>query len=173
MLETIEQRLQTMEKSGELERIEEEAKARYRAYLERPNGFRLPRAESDRTYYIDPSITVPYDITDHTGRMIHRAGTTVHPLGSISLSTELLFFDGDDPAQVEWARSMTANDALNIKPILVNGPILTLINRWQSPVYFDQHGELSNRFRISAVPAVVSQDGEMLKIMEHKIKELE
>ena len=169
MLETIEQRLTALEESGELARIEDDAKARYQAYVERPEGVRLPRAKQNRTYYVDPSLTVPYDIKDHEGRIIHPAGTTVNPLDYMTLSKHLLFFDGDDPVQVEWARSMIDGDPVHIKPILTNGPVLALMKEWQVRLYFDQRGQLVERFDIERVPALVASDGSRLKVREFRL----
>ena len=166
MLQTIEQRLTALEASGELTRLKDDAKARYQAYVERPEGVQLPRATKNRTYHVDPSVTVPYDIKDHEGRIIHPAGTTVNPLDNITLSKQLLFFDGDDPIQVEWARSMVNGDPLHIKLILTNGPVLALMKEWQVRLYFDQRGQLAQRFHIQHVPALVASDGGRLKVME-------
>ncbi len=169
MLQTIEQRLIALEESGELTRIEEDAKARYQAYVERPEGVRLPRATLNRTYYVDPSLIVPYDIKDHEGRIIHPAGTPINPLDYMTLSKQLLFFDGDDPVQVEWTRSMVDGDPLHIKPILTNGPVLALMKEWQVRLYFDQRGQLAEQFGIQAVPVTLRQDGKMLKVVEHSL----
>lgn len=167
MLQTIEQRLTALEESGELARLEDDAKARYQAYVERPEGVRLPRATQNRTYYVDPSLTVPYDIKDHEGRIIHPAGTTINPLDYMTLSKQLLFFDGDDPVQVEWARAMVDGDPLHIKPILTDGPVLALMKEWQVRLYFDQRGQLVEQFGIQAVPVTLSQDGIRLRVVEH------
>ena len=169
MLLTIEQRLKSLEESGELARIEEDAKARYRAYVERPKGVHLPRAKKTRTYYVDPSLTVPYDIRDHEGRIIHPAGTTVNPLEYLTLSKQLLFFDGDDPIQAEWARSILGKYPGQIIPILINGPILTLMEEWHIRLYFDQRGQLTQYFGIQAVPAIVGQEGLILRAREISI----
>ncbi len=170
MLLTIEQRLQALEESGELARIEEDAKARYRAYVKRPKGVHLPRAKKNRTYYVDPSLTVPYDIRDHEGRIIHPAGTTVNPLDYITLSKRLLFFDGDDPVQVEWAQSMIVKDPLSVKAILINGPIMALMKQWKTRLYFDQHGRLVSLFGIKAVPATAAQDKKQIIVVEYGVE---
>ena len=166
MLLTIEQRLKALEESGELARIEEDAKAQYRAYVERPKGVHLPRAKKDRTYYVDPSLTVPHDIRDHEGRLIHPAGTTVNPLDYITLSKQLIFFDADDPIQLEWVRSMLEKKTTQNTLILTNGPVITLMTEWQKRLYFDQGGQLTQNFGIQAVPAIVSQEGSKLYIRE-------
>lgn len=167
MLLTIEERLTSLEESGELTQIEEDAKARYKNYVERPEGVHLPRAQRNRTYHVDPGITVPYDIKDHKGRIIHPAGTTVNPLDHMTLSKQMMFFDGDDPVQVEWVRSMIESDPLRIKPILTNGPVLELMKEWQLRLYVDQRGQLVEHFAIQALPAVVSQEGKRLKVVEY------
>lgn len=169
MLQTIEQRLEAMEKGGELARIEEDAKARYQAYVERPQGVVLPRAIQNRTYYVDPSVTVPNDIKDNEGRIIHRAGTTVNPLDYVTLSKRLLFFDGNDPLQVEWARAMVDSDPAHIKPILTNGPVLALMKEWKIRLYLDQRGQLSELFGIYGIPAVIFQDKHRLKAVEYSL----
>lgn len=171
MLVTIEQRLKTLEENGELDRIEAEARSRYQDYAERPQGVHLPRAEQYRTYFVDPILTVPYDIKDHEGRLIYPAGTTVNPLDYMTLSKQLLFFDGDDPTQVEWARSMIDTDPHHIKPILTNGPVLEIMKAWQLRLYFDQRGRLVKLFGLQSLPAVVSQDGKRLKVIEYDIED--
>jgi len=164
MLVTIEQRLKSMEESGEL--------ARYQAYVEHPKGVHLPRAKKTRIYYVDPSLTVPYDIRDHEGRLFHPAGTTVDPLDYITLSKRLLCFDGDDPAQVEWVRSMFEKNPTKIKPILTNGPILALMKEWQARLHLDQRGQLVERLGIQGIPAVVEQDGKQLRVEERFVKHM-
>lgn len=169
MLVTIAQRLESLTDSGELARIEGEAKARYEAYLERPPGVQLPPAAQNRTYTVDPTLTVPYDIKDHEGRVIHPAGTTVNPLDTISLTRRLLFFDGDDPVQTAWARARILGDPHGFKTILTNGPLMALMKEWQERLYFDQGGRLVEQFGIRSVPAVVSQDGRRLRVEEFRL----
>jgi len=167
MLANIEQRLDTMQKSGERNRIESDAKARYLAYVERPAGINLPRATQTKTHYIDPTLTLPYDIKDDRGRILYPAGTTVNPLDYLPLPQQLVFFDGDDPAQVKWAKLLLDKNPAHVKPILVNGPVLDLMKEWKIRVYYDQRGRLVRRFVIKSVPATVSQDGKRLKVVEH------
>jgi len=171
MLLTIEQRLETLEANGELDRIEAAARPRYQGYVERPQGVHLPRAEQNRTYFVDPSLTVPYDIKEHEGRLIYPAGTTVNPLDYIRLSKQLLFFDGDDPVQVKWARAKIDGDPQHIKPILTNGPVLEIMKAWQLRLYFDQRGRLVEQFGLQALPATVNQEGLRLKVVEHSLND--
>jgi conjugal transfer pilus assembly protein TraW len=94
------------------------------------------------------------------------AGTRANPLEIVSLSKHLLFFDGTDERQVERARKLLAHYQGKLKPILVAGSYLALMQRWQLPVYFDQQGALTRKHGITQVPALLSQEGLQLRIYE-------
>lgn len=153
----------TPERIDELKREQHKAA---RQYAERPAGTSLPRTQEPATRWFDPSMTVPYDLRDHEGRLIHAAGTTINPLDWRPLTRQLLFIDGDDGAQVAWAEAMGAKDSTRVKVILVSGAPLELGRKWQQQVYFDQKGLLVAKLDIQQVPALVSQDGRRLRIDE-------
>jgi len=50
--------------------------------------------------------------------------------------------------------------------ILTGGSYLDLMRRWKRPVYYDQQGQLVEKFGIRHVPALVSQEGKRLRIDE-------
>lgn len=166
MLATIDARLRELARSGELARIEQDAKARYQAYTERPAGLLLPRATATRVRFNDPTLVVPYAIQDHAGKALYPAGTRVNPLERMTLSKRLLFFDADDPAQRAWAKALLDREGTRVKAILTNGPVLELMRTWKMRLFFDQRGTLVQHFGIEALPAIVSQDGTRLKIEE-------
>jgi conjugal transfer pilus assembly protein TraW len=167
LLSYIEQTLREKEKSGELANLEEQAKSRVVESIRIPKplaGIRPTQAA--RTFYFDPSIKVEQNITDDKGNIIVPAGTTKNPLEVVSLSKHLLFFDGRDPRQVRDARALIDHYGGKVKPILVAGSYLDLMKAWQLSVYFDQQGVLTTKFGITQVPALVSQEGMRLRIVE-------
>ena len=167
LLNAIEQQLRAKEHSGELARLQEAAKQRIIDSIEHPvplTGIR--RTERARSFYFDPSIVARENITDAKGNIIVPAGTRANPLEIVSLSKHLLFFDGTDERQVERARKLLAHYQGKLKPILVAGSYLALMQRWQLPVYFDQQGALTRKLGITQVPALVSQEGLQLRIDE-------
>jgi conjugal transfer pilus assembly protein TraW len=167
LLKAIEQQLRAKEKSGELARLEDEAKRRMVDAIEHPKPLPgITRTQTARSFYFDPSIVVHESITDAYGNILVPAGTRQNPLEVVSLSKHLLFFDGTDARQVEWARQLIARDEGKVKPILVAGSYLALMARWQLPVYFDQQGALTRKLGITHVPALVSQEGLQLRIDE-------
>jgi conjugal transfer pilus assembly protein TraW len=94
------------------------------------------------------------------------AGTRKNPLDVVSLSKRLLFFDARDRRQVVQASELIARYDGKVKPILTGGSYLELMKDWRVPVYFDQHGALTQRFGIRQLPALVSQEGKRLRIDE-------
>lgn len=167
LLAFIEQRLREKERSGELQRLEEAARARGIDTVRQPPPVEgLRTTERPRTFYLDPSFTLDRNITDPQGRLMFAAGTRKNPLEVVSLSRHLLFFDARDPRQVKHARELSGRYAGRIKPILTGGSYLDLMKAWRVPVYYDQSGTLTRRFGIRQVPALVSQDGLRLRIDE-------
>jgi len=167
LLAFIEQRLREKERSGELQRLAEAARARGIDTVRKPPPVEgLRTTERPRTFYVDPSFTLDRNITDPQGRLMFAAGTRKNPLEVVSLSRHLLFFDARDPRQVKHARELSGRYAGRIKPILTGGSYLDLMKAWRVPVYYDQSGTLTRRFGIRQVPALVSQDGLRLRIDE-------
>ncbi len=124
----------------------------------------ITKATENRVFYYDPSIIVPFDLKDHTGRIFHKAGSKINPLSYRSLSKSrmnpVMFVDGDDETQVKWANEQTG------KIVLTSGSPTQLMEELDRPIYFDQGGNLTTKLGIKHVPAIVGQEGMRLKISE-------
>ena len=167
LLQMIEQRLRAKERSGELGRLEAQVRERGIATVKNPPPVTGLRAtETVRTFYFDPSFTLDRNILGPQGELLFAAGTRKNPLEVVSLSRHLLFFDARDPRQVGRARQLIALYQGRVKPILVGGAYLDLMQSWHLPVYYDQQGLLTTRLGIRQVPALVTQDGRRLRIDE-------
>ncbi|WP_406625164.1 type-F conjugative transfer system protein TraW [Acidovorax sp. SDU_ACID1] len=170
LLQMIEQRLREKERSGELARIEEEARTRGTDSVRNP----LPVASvhttlRPRTFYFDPTFTLDRNVLGAQGELLFAAGTRKNPLEVVSLSRHLLFFDARDARQVRHARSLMDHYRGKVKPILTGGSYLDLMKAWRTPVYYDQQGVLTRRLGIAQVPALVSQEGQRLRIDELEV----
>lgn len=167
LLQMIEQRLREKERSGELGRLEAEARKRSVTTVKNPPPVTGLRAtDAVRTFYFDPSFTLDRNLLGPQGELLFAAGTRKNPLEVVSLSRHLLFFDARDPRQVGRARQLIALYQGRVKPILVGGAYLDLMQSWHLPVFYDQQGLLTRRLGITQVPALVSQDGLRLRIDE-------
>ena len=178
LLKELESKLHLLEKSGELEKHKEMLLKKAEKAIHTPQPVEgITKAIQQRTFYYDPSISVPYDLKDHQGRVFHRKGTRVNPLKSRSLSSTLIFMDGSNEEQVSWTRVFWVQET-SLKPnqkakiILTAGSPFDLMKTLKEPVYFDQGGILTKKLGIKHVPAVVVQEGLKLKITEIVLEEV-
>ncbi len=166
-LEYIKDRLLTLKKSGELAKIQQKELAQAKRTIHRPKPTPgITRTTKARVFYVDPSVRIDHTIKDQKGRVIVMAGTQVNPFDYISMTTDLIFFNGDDPKQVQWAKKMDTHYHGRIMPIMVRGSPIDLMKAWKRRVYFDQQGTLTKHFHIKHVPAIVSQYKKLLRIAE-------
>ena len=168
LLAQIEARLLEMERSGELARLHEEARARAQRQLEEPDpvpGIAPARAERSRLF--DPSITVERDIRLPDGTLIAAAGARVNPLAHHVLVRDLLFVDGRREAEIAWA---LAHDR-PAKIVLLAGRPLDLARSHGRAFFFDQGGRLAARFGLRFTPALVEQAGTRLRISEIPVED--
>lgn len=167
LLDDIKARLVAKERSGELGRLQEQARQRATASVNDPRPVAgLRTATAPRTFHFDPAVTLDRNVVDDKGTVLFAAGTRHNPLEVVSLSKHLLFFDARDPRQVAKARQLIAFYRGRVKPILVGGSYVDLMKAWRLPVFYDQEGTLVRKLGISAVPAIVSQEGLRLRIDE-------
>ncbi|MEO6716419.1 MAG: type-F conjugative transfer system protein TraW [Novosphingobium sp.] len=165
LLAVIHARLTHLEQTGATARLNEELKRRTVAKVNRPVPVEgLGPAEHARSWLFDPAITLEDDIADDKGRVILTRGTRVNPLDTVPLRAALLFFDGDDPAQLAWALARARKAPAKL--ILVKGAPLELMRSQQQRFYFDQGGTLTHHFAIQALPALVEQQGRALRVSE-------
>ncbi len=170
LLRMIEQRLREKERTGELQRLADEARARGVETVTHPAPVAGVRTtQTARSFYFDPSFTLDRNLLDAKGQLMFAADTRKNPLDIVSLSKHLLFFDARDQRQVRRAKELLASYQGRVKPILTGGSYLDLMQTWRIPVYYDQQGLLTRRLGIAQVPALVSQEGRRLRIDELEI----
>lgn len=170
LLQMIEQRLREKERSGELARIEEQARIRGVAAVRQPSAVEGVRTTTvARSFHVDPSITLDQNILGAQGELLFAPGMRANPLDVVSLSRPLLFFDARDRRQVRQAFELMSRTPARVKPILTGGSYLDLMQSWRVPVYYDQHGRLTQRLGIAQVPALVTQEGQRLRIDELEV----
>lgn len=164
LLEEIMQKLADAKDSGKLDRLQEEFQRKVKEKVLRPVAVaNIKKATTNRSWTYSPIYKQETDITDGKGRIIVAAGTTVNALDKLNWGEPLIFIDGDDPEQVGWVHKQQG------KIVLTGGAPLDLEKTLNRRVYFDQGGIYCHRFKIEAVPAVVEQEGKLLKISEVRL----
>ena len=170
LLVEIEARLAGMERSGELARIEAQARARAGARLEEPDPVAgIAPARERRSRLFDPAIVVDRDIRSPDGTLIAAAGTRLDPLAGMTLARDLLFIDGRRKVEIAWALA----HGRAAKIVLLAGRPLDLARAEGRPFFFDQGGRLAARFGLARTPALVTQSGSKLRITEIPLEDRE
>ena len=172
ILEMISEQLKRAEASGRMGQLQDEFKRRVQAKVERPNPVPgLVRTVEPRSWLFDPSIIVPQDFSDHRGRVFARAGQRINPLERLpGFDRVLIFLDGDDAAQVDWAvGQLREGGEHRVRLILTKGAPLELMRRRRVQFYFDQEAKLSTHFGIRQVPARIEKEGNRLRIQEVRL----
>jgi conjugal transfer pilus assembly protein TraW len=156
----------------DLEALNEEMREKVKARLSRPEPVAgIIDAKENREYYYDPAFILEADIRDHKGQLIHAKGTEINPLSRIPLGKVLIFINGDNEKQVEYAFQQYKELQEKAKIILTRGSPLELEKAHNDVwIYFDQFGALTKKLGIKAVPALVKQEGLKLKISEVALK---
>ena len=157
LLADIEARLTVMERSGEMARLNDEARERARRSLEQPEPVPgIVPATEYRARAFEPAIVVAADILGPDGEILAAAGTRVDPFEHAALTADVLFVDGRREAEVAWALARVRP----AKIVLLAGRPLDLMRRHGRPFYFDIGGRLAERFAIRATPTVLAAGGE-------------
>ncbi|HRH79585.1 MAG TPA: type-F conjugative transfer system protein TraW [Thiobacillaceae bacterium] len=170
LLALIQSRLEEKQRSGELARIQAEFEARSRRTLESPAPVAgLARTQTPRSFLFDPTVSAPDTVRDPEGKVLVAAGTRVNPLDYVGLSQPLIFFDARDRDQVKTALALRQRHRGRAHLILTGGSFIDFMRRHDLRVYYDQQGLLVRRLGIRQVPALVTQEGRMLRIDELKV----
>ncbi len=170
LLVEIEARLAAMERSGEMARLERDARSRTRSRMEEPQAVPgIAPAREARSRAFDPAVTLDRDIRAPGGALVAAAGTRIDPLEHVPLARDLLFIDGRREVEVDWALA----HARAAKIVLLAGRPLELARRHGRPFFFDQGGRLAARLGLVATPARVTRDGARLRIDEIALEDRE
>lgn len=165
----------------DIEKEQAKIQARVKDKVENPTPVQgIYPAKKERIFYFDPTYTLDKDAILPCGKILHRAGTKVNPLQHMDLNRRMFFIDGRNKEQITWLKEQLENPPPSLphaeaqqiedRVILVGGSVFVLKEdlgeNHADKVYFDQHGELTTKFGIKASPAVVVQEGLLLKIKE-------
>lgn len=163
-LTSVETKLRHLEVSGEIAKINNEYQDKIKSAIQRPSPVQgIEKATTTSTRKYNPTHYLEEDIkttdSNNQEQILYTKGTAINPLDYKPFENSLLFIDGDDKAQEEYARSISKHDA-SLLIILVNGkPGLKTLGEEEYHYYFDQAEVYSKRFDIKKVPSLVYQDG--------------
>lgn len=166
----IQKRLTQLEQEGRLDEPVKLLRESADRFMRSPPGISLPRAEKYQYRYYDPSFVFPYDVADHEGKVLYKAGKSINPLHHMNYTKVMCFVDGHDELQLQWALT-NCGDKQKHRLILTAGNAQKLQKGHPGVrFYFDQYGYLSQRFSLKALPSVIRQSGDQLVIEEFNVQ---
>lgn len=167
MLEEITKRMQEKQDSGEALRIQQEAADRAKTRLLNPAPVEgITTASKKRVFTYDPTVIAHADILGPDGRILVPRGTRANPLELSDFGDPMFFFDARDPKQVKKAQALIKQYKGGIMPVLTGGSFVDLMKKWNRRVWYDQKGFITKKLGIRHVPALVTQEGNLLRIEE-------
>ncbi|WP_299006909.1 type-F conjugative transfer system protein TraW [uncultured Shewanella sp.] len=187
MLQWIDKRLATYQATGKLDELKENFQNQVKETVKRPAPLGLETTVTPRTFTVDPTLILAKDIIDHKGTVIYPKGTRINPfdlatwpklqqssISHFSFSKTLIFFNGDDKQQVEWAkRYQEQYPNKSIKWILTEGEPANTQKQLQARIYFDQQGNITRKLAIQYVPSVVEQKDTLWQVQEIDVSDIE
>jgi conjugal transfer pilus assembly protein TraW len=171
MIEVLMRRLGQLKESGKLAEFQKEFQEKAKKRLLEPKAVsHMTPTTHERVFYADPTLTIEGDIVlpeglNNAGHVLARKGDRVNPLHTLKPHKGLLFIDGDDEAQQQFA----VEHAHQFDICLVKGKPLALEEHLNLPIFFDQGGIITKRYGIAHVPAKMEIDGDRLKFTEFKL----
>jgi len=171
LLSLIESRVAKLSKEGSLQKINQDFIERASNHADRPTPNHLNRTSVTTTHYYKPEVRLSQTLTNHRGQILYPAGTRVNALERMpSYNPCWIFFNGDDKAQVAFARNRM-HQCRNPKLILTEGSVGDAEKALNAVIYFDQEARIAKKIKLRFLPAIVSRDNSQLKITAFAIEE--
>jgi len=124
--------------------------------------WRFPDAKTTKTVWFDPAITLKKPVygpkKSRTGNyewgLLYAAGTRVNPLRYERPPSDMLFFNGTDPAQVNFAIAAYKAHETSLYLVETAGNPEILAKKLDMPVYYANQGILA-RFPVRKLPTLM------------------
>ena len=175
--EQMKDQIRAKEKNGELKKFWENYREKTISSIKNPAPLGIATDTKFRAEVRELKFYLPQDYKDNNGVVIAKRGTVIEPLKIQPLVTGLIFIDGRDIRQVEYA--IKAGRTERLKIVLTAGSPYDLRVKYKDydwngtktiPFYFDQRKMIINqlsqlyKINISSVPAKLTQEKDKLKI---------
>jgi conjugal transfer pilus assembly protein TraW len=126
----------------------------------------LPRAVHNGSYLFDPTYAIPREITDAKGKVLYPAGYKINVYDRITMPGRVLVIE-NRAEDLRWLREV-AKPANGDKVLLAGGNVYAAREETHLPLYLlDQR--FVERFGLRAVPSIVRQEGNRLRVSEYEV----
>ena len=129
----------------------------------------LKPASVDRSFTVDLTYTLDFDITDGKGAIVYPRGYTFNPLDYIRYNKTIVVINGNNKKQLEWFENSEYAKDINILLLITNGSYYQVKERLKQQVFY-ANKLIVERFKLKAVPSVIQQKGPVLEVKEIAIE---
>lgn len=126
----------------------------------------LPVAKADASRLFDPTYSLPFDIRDDKGKMLFPKGTKVNVYDKLKVPGRYIVIAPQE-SHYRWLEEVVKPSNQD-KILLANGNVLTTRQKTGLNV-FQLDDRFIERFGLQAVPAVVQQEGNRLRVKEYAL----
>lgn len=126
-------------------------------------------AREKRTRQVDVTYTLPFDLKDADGNIIHPEGYTFNPLDRVQM-TRLIVIDGTNEDQIQWAATRM-RELQPAKILLSKGSFVKVLRQYGIRT-FHLNDQIMERMRIERVPCTVVQNNGLLEVTEYRADRL-
>ena len=132
----------------------------------KPDGIpKLPRAIEDRSFFVDMTYTLEFDIPNGMGGILYPAGYAFNPLDYIDYHGTLVVFDAADPEQIKWVEDSGYAANFSARLLITDGSYRQTASRIDRHVYFAVPA-IVNRLQLRSLPSVIRQKGNKMEVQE-------
>ena len=143
----------------------EEIRERLKNYRP-PNVSRLDHAIEDRTFLVDMTYTLPFDIPDGRGGILYPKGFTFNPLEYVPFSRTLVVIDGTEEKEIEWFLSSEYIKRRDVMLLITDGNWYDLSQRLDVPVFYLTE-PIRARLGLEKTPSIVyKRDSRYMEVRE-------
>lgn len=166
--EHVEANKESIQKRVQEER--EKMQKRIEDYKPKDLTITLPTSTKEKVFYPDIEYTLKDDIKDSYGKVIYKKGFVFNPLHYISLNERYIFIDYTDKKQREWIKSEKINQDITARIVITNGRVFDAIKEFEREVFY-ANDILIDKFKVEAVPSIVEQEQDRIKVKQFKLKD--
>lgn len=166
MIDWIKGKAAAMVQSGQWQQIQNKAITDAKQKINNPVPIAgISDAQVTKVWYYTPMVNLKQNLTDTQGHVIAKAGN-YNALRYKPFDTQLLFINGKNQKQVDWALAKNTESGIRTKIVLTQGSFMDLDKEHKVWFYYDQNGKYTQKLNITHVPAMVKQVGDQLQITE-------
>lgn len=135
------------------------------------NVVSLPPAKKDRTFLVDMTYKLEFDIPDGKGGILYPKGFVFNPLEYVPFSRTIVVLNGAAENEVDWFTASEYYKRTDVMLLITDGTWKDLLGRFKRNVFYLTE-PVATRFRVSATPSViVKKDNKFMEVREIHVPE--